>query len=68
MMNGGRCMRAFRPSYYSAAEEHDEAVIQAKLLNLEAYAARVAAGLPLFETAPETEPPKSARRTSRARR
>jgi len=49
MINGGRCVRAFRPSRFSANDECDQEAGKAKAMNLELYAARVEAGLPLFD-------------------
>ena len=61
MVNGGRCIRAFRPSYFAAAEDYDEDTLRAKEVNVELYAERVQAGLPLFDSAssqiaPEPDP------------
>jgi len=54
MIDGGRCLRAFRPSRFSALEEgeYDETTELAKAINVELYAQRVQAGLPLFESGP----------------
>ena len=51
MVDGGRNVRAFRPSYFSPTDEYDEDTERAKALNMRVYAARVEAGLPLFERA-----------------
>ena len=50
MTDGGRFMRAFRPSHFCVAEDEcDEDTERAKAMNLLVYAERVQAGLPLFE-------------------
>ena len=46
-----RNLRGFRPSYFAPSEECDEGIDREKALNLQVYAARVEAGLPLFERA-----------------
>jgi len=51
MVNGGRNLRAFRPSHFSPSDECDEVTERAKAQNMQLYAARVEAGLPLFEPA-----------------
>lgn len=51
-------MRAFRPSQFGRHEDVDEEAEQVKLVNLQHYAQRAQAGLPLFETRqkmPETK-------------
>lgn len=43
-------MRAFRPSYFTVADDEcDEEIERAKAVNMEMYAERVQARLPLFE-------------------
>ena len=42
-------MRAFRPSRFAPADEYDEEHQQAKEENLERYAKRAEAGMPLFD-------------------
>jgi hypothetical protein len=49
MPNVGHSIRAFRPSHYGQADEYVEEVQLEKLANLEVYAHRAEAGLPLFE-------------------
>jgi len=44
-----RFMRAFRPSRFTPHEANEEDLEQAKQSNVTRYAARVEAGLPLFE-------------------
>ena len=46
-------MREFRPSRYAPVEEYEEDDQRAKDANLQVYAERAAAGVPLFE------PPRS---------
>ncbi len=53
MLNGGRWMRAFRPSYFTPTDVLDEVTEQAKEVNVLRYAARAQAGLPLFESLSE---------------
>ena len=58
-------MRAFRPSYFTPAEEFEEDEQRAKDANVERYAERAEAGLPLFDTlnelAPQTRNPMARR-------
>lgn len=42
-------MRAFRPSQFGRNDEVDEEAEQVKLENVQLYAQRARAGLPLFE-------------------
>jgi len=49
MLNGGQRMRAFRPSRFTPNDSFDEELEQAKEANLQRYAARAEAGLPLFD-------------------
>ena len=49
MQNGGRSMRAFRPSHIAPHEGLDEDKEQVKQANVLRYSKRVAEGLPLFE-------------------
>ena len=42
-------MRAFRPSRFTLPDECDEDAERARLENVEVYAARAKAGLPLFD-------------------
>ena len=56
MLNGGRSVRAFRPSYFSAPDEYDEDTEREKAVMVQFYAERVEAGLPLFETLPSPMP------------
>ena len=49
MQNGGRCMRAFRPSHFAPHEGLDEDKERVKQANVLRYSARVEAGLPIFE-------------------
>ena len=44
-------MRAFRPSHFAPAEEYEEEHQHVKDSNVEVYAKRAAAGVPLFELA-----------------
>ena len=52
MVNGGQRTRAFRPSYFSAIDDYDEETERAKEVNVLLYAARVRAGLPIFDNSP----------------
>jgi len=50
MSIGGRTFRAFRPSRFARQEDIEEEMDQIKEERIRAYAARVQAGLPLFES------------------
>jgi len=55
MSVGEYSMRAFRPSHYAEPEMHDDEAAMARQANLEMYAMRAEAGLPLFEAESESE-------------
>ena len=46
---GGRPIRGYRPSRYGCPDEEDELTELARLANVEAYAKRASAGLPIFQ-------------------
>jgi hypothetical protein len=50
---GGRPVRAYRPSQYGLFEEPCEEAELIRLANIEEYAKRASAGLPIFEETPE---------------
>ena len=58
MFNGGQGFRAFRPSRVSGIEEEQDllALEEDKQHNIQFYADRVRAGLPLFEARPLASP------------
>ena len=47
--DGGRPIRGFRPGRYGVSEEECDEAEVVRLANVELYARRVRAGLPLFE-------------------
>ena len=47
--DGGRPVRAYRPSSYGTAERNSEEAEMMRLANLELYTQRVSAGKPIFE-------------------
>jgi hypothetical protein len=51
MPNVSHSIRAFRPSRYAPADECEEELQREKLANMELYASRAEAGLPLFDAA-----------------
>jgi len=51
-------MRAFRPSSFGEQDEFDDDALRAKLLNVQHYAERAEAGLPLFEAHVVPEKPE----------
>lgn len=46
---GGRPVRGFRPSHYGLVEEPCDEAELVRLANIEVYAKRASAGLPIFE-------------------
>lgn len=50
---GGRVVRAYRPSQLAVVEQDNEEAEVIRLANLEIYAKRVLAGQPLFEDGEE---------------
>ncbi len=51
--DGGRPIRGCRPGRYGVPDEECDEAEAVRLANVEAYAKRVRAGLPLFEEPPE---------------
>jgi len=51
MSVGGRSVRAYRPSNYAAYNEADEEELREREQNVQVYAERARAGLPLFDGA-----------------
>ncbi len=59
-------MRAFRPSRYAPVENLEEDHQSAKDVNVEVYAKRAEAGIPLFEPTPAVQmTPRSAQLVGR---
>ena len=54
-MEGGRPIRGYRPSRFGLPEEECEEAETVRLSNVDTYARRVSAGLPIFEDV-ETAP------------
>jgi hypothetical protein len=52
-VEGGRSVRGCRPSRYGLVEEPCEEAELIRLANIEQYAKRASAGLPIFEEAAE---------------
>jgi hypothetical protein len=51
-MDAGRRVRGYRPSRYGPQEQASEEAEVVRLSNLEVYAKRASAGLPIFEDPP----------------
>jgi len=59
MYNGGRSVRAYRPSHcaaHSDMDEFDQEIEDARRANVLRYAARVSAGLAIFSNSAGSEP------------
>jgi hypothetical protein len=52
MSNSGRYIRAFRPSRFARLDDFDDESERIKEANLQMYAERAQAGVPLFDSAP----------------
>jgi len=48
-LDGGRPIRGFRPGTYGTSDQECDEAEVVRLANVEVYARRVSAGLPLFE-------------------
>ncbi len=57
---GGQPVRGYRPSFFGIPEEECEEAEIVRLSNLEVYAERASAGLPIFEE-PKVRPPMKAK-------
>ncbi len=60
---GGRPIRGYRPSRFGLADQESEEAEVVRLSNLEVYARRASAGLPIFED-PESTRPRAKRRVA----